>query len=90
MIHDENGRTRDSVVDDERRRSLTEEEVARLRSKLNDGSLDDGASRLKWFLLGFLAALVALVVASIAFLVVSDDDDDGSVDVDVPTVEVDG
>lgn len=44
---------------------------------------------MKWFLLGFVAALVALVVAAAVFLVVSDDDNDGQLNLDVPTVDVD-
>jgi len=88
----------DVVVDDRRdlhdHRSdearLSDAEVARVRTLLNDGTLDDGASRFKWFMLGFLAALLALVVAAGAFLVVSDADDDGQVDVNVPEVDVGG
>ena len=68
---------------------LSAAEVARLRTLFNDGSLEDETSRIKWFLLGFLAALLALVIAAIAFLAISDDDNDGDVDLEVPTVDVD-
>ena len=48
-----------------------------------------GGNRLVWFLVGFVAALAAGAIASIAFLAVSDEDDDGGVELDVPAVEVD-
>lgn len=69
---------------------LSDAEVARLRTMLHDDAFDNGSSRVKWFLLGFLAALVSLVVAAAVFLVVSDDDNDGRINVEVPTVDVDG
>lgn len=69
---------------------LSETEVIRLRTMLNDGSFDDGTSRFKWFIIGFLTAFAAIVVAAGVFLAVSDDDDDGQVNLDVPTVDVDG
>lgn len=68
---------------------LSAAEVARVRTVLNDGALEEHSSRMKWFLLGFVAALVALVVAAAVFLVVSDDDNDGQLNLDVPTVDVD-
>lgn len=87
IVDDRRGNLQEHRADDGH---LSEVEVARLRTMLNDGSLDDGVSRFKWFLLGFLAALVALIVAAGAFLVVSDDDDDGRLDLEVPEVDVGG
>jgi len=52
-------------------------------------SASGGGNRFTWFLIGFAAALLAGVVASIAFLAVSDEDDDGGVQLDVPAVDVD-
>ncbi len=45
-------------------------------------------SRVPAFLAGFVTALVVAAVALAVFLVVSDSDDDGNVDVDVPAVQV--
>jgi hypothetical protein len=41
------------------------------------------------FVAGFLAAMVVAALALVVFLVVSDSDDDGNIQVDVPAVEVD-
>lgn len=41
------------------------------------------------FLVGFLAAMVVAALALVVFLVVSDSDDDGNIQVDVPAVNVD-
>ena len=41
------------------------------------------------FLLGFLAALLAAAIAIGVFLAVSDSDDDGNIELDVPAVDVD-
>ncbi len=41
------------------------------------------------FVAGFLAAMVVAALALAVFLVVSDSDDDGNIQVDVPAVEVD-
>jgi hypothetical protein len=41
------------------------------------------------FVAGFLAAMVVAALALVVFLVVSDSDDDGDIQVDVPAVEVD-
>lgn len=46
-------------------------------------------SRVPAFLAGFVAAVILAAVAFATFLVVSDSDDDGNVDVDVPAVQVD-
>ena len=43
----------------------------------------------KGFVLGFLTALVLAVMAAVIFLALSDDDDDGQVELDVPTVDID-
>jgi hypothetical protein len=40
------------------------------------------------FLTGIIVAVVVAVIGIIAFLVVSDSDDDGNIDVNVPSVEV--
>ena len=40
-------------------------------------------------LAGFLLALVLIVGAVVAYFVISDDDADGQIDVDVPSVDVD-
>jgi hypothetical protein len=41
------------------------------------------------FLAGFVTAVVAAAIALGVFLVVSDSDDDGTIDVEVPEVDVD-
>ncbi len=69
---------------------FTDGEMVELRRRLNEGPDDRGASRFGWFLTGFVAALVSIAVAALVFLVVSDADDDGNINVDVPAVEVDG
>ena len=45
--------------------------------------------RLGSFLAGFVTALVLAALAIVVFLVVSDSDDDGNIQLDVPAVEVD-
>jgi hypothetical protein len=49
----------------------------------------DRPSRVPAFLAGFVTAIVVAAIAFVAFLAVSDSDDDGNIDVDVPAVEVD-
>lgn len=66
---------------------FTDGEVAELRRRLND---NHGSSRLGWFLIGFAAAIASIAVAALVFLAVSDADDDGNINLDVPSVEVDG
>ncbi len=46
-------------------------------------------SRSPAFLAGFVTAVVVAAVAFAVFLVVSDSDNDGNINVDVPAVEVD-
>jgi len=41
------------------------------------------------FFLGFLTAVVLGAIGAIVFLVVSDSDDDGNLELDVPAVDVD-
>lgn len=95
IVETDHQRSDDVVIADQRSDTklgdnhLTDAEVTRVRTLLNDGSLDDERSRIKWFLLGFLAALLAIVVAAAIFLVVSDDDSDGDVDLEVPNVDLD-
>lgn len=48
-----------------------------------------GGNRFVWFLFGFVAALLAGVISAVVFLAVSDEDDDGDLELDVPSVEVD-
>ena len=43
----------------------------------------------KSFVAGFLVAMVVAALALVVFLVVSDSDDDGNIQVDVPAVDVD-
>ncbi len=42
------------------------------------------------FLAGFIAAIVVAAIAFVVFLAVSDSDDDGNIQVDVPAVDVGG
>ena len=49
----------------------------------------DRPSRVPAFVAGFLSALVLAAASFVVFLVVSDSDDDGNVDVEVPAVQVD-
>ena len=49
----------------------------------------DRPSRVPAFLAGFVTAIVIAAIAFVAFLAVSDSDDDGNIDVDVPAVQVD-
>ena len=60
------------------------------RQRLSENADAQGASRFVWFLLGFAAALLSIAVAAVVFLAVSDEDDDGNINLDVPSVEVDG
>lgn len=66
---------------------ISPEAAASLRRHVEEAS--GGGNRFAWFLMGFAAALVAGVVAAVAFLAVSDSDDDGNVQFDVPVVDVD-
>jgi len=67
---------------------FTDGEVAELRRRLNGDPDQHGASRFGWFLIGFIAALASIAVATLVFLAVSDRDDDGDINLDVPAVEV--
>ena len=69
---------------------FTDSEVAELRRRLDDESGDHGGSRFGWFLIGFFAALLSITVAALVFLAVSDTDDDGNINLDVPSVNVEG
>lgn len=69
---------------------FTDSEVAALRQRLNEKPNTDGGNRFVWFLIGFAAALLSIAVAAVVFLAVSDEDDDGNINLDVPSVEVDG
>ena len=46
-------------------------------------------SRIGPFIAGFVTAAVAAVIGVVAFLAVSDTDDDGNLELDVPAVDVD-
>ena len=72
---------------DARVTSISPEAADEFRRHVESSS--GGGNRFVWFLFGFAAALLAGVVASIVFLAVSDEDDDGGVQLDVPAVEVD-
>ena len=74
-------------VVDARMTAITPEAAEELRRHVADAS--GGGNRFVWFLLGFVAALLAGVIASVAFLAISDEDDDGGVQLDVPAVDVD-
>lgn len=41
------------------------------------------------FIAGFVTAVVAAAIAFVVFLAVTDSDDDGEIELDVPTVDVD-
>jgi len=69
---------------------FTDSEVAALRQRLSENPDAQGANRFVWFLVGFAAALLSIAVAAVVFLAVSDEDDDGNINLDVPSVEVDG
>jgi hypothetical protein len=69
---------------------FTEAEAAELRRRLHDEHDNKGASRFGWFLIGFVAAIASIAVAALVFLAVSDEDDDGNINLDVPSVEIGG
>jgi hypothetical protein len=69
---------------------FTDDEVAELRRRLNTRPDDGGNSRFGWFLIGFVAAILSIAVAALVFLAVSDEDDDGNINLDVPAVDVQG
>lgn len=69
---------------------LTDAELSELRRRLEHDPDHQGGNRFGWFLTGFAAALVAIAVAALVFLVVSDADNDGNINVDVPSVDVGG
>ncbi len=67
---------------------FTEAEVVELRRRLNEPADSHGSSRFAWFLIGFVAALASIAVAALVFLAISDEDDDGNINLDVPAVDV--
>ncbi len=69
---------------------FTDSEVAALRQRLSENAETQGSNRFAWFLIGFAAALLSIAVAAVVFLAVSDADDDGNINLDVPAVDVDG
>ncbi len=68
---------------------FSDSEVAELRRRLHEPQ-DHGGNRFAWFLIGFVAALLSITVAAVVFLAVSDEDDDGNINLDVPSVDVEG
>ncbi len=72
--------------------SATGPAVAPPREVVVERTVEREPGRSGWFrpfLAGFLTAVVAGAVAIGVFLVVSDSDDDGTIDVEVPAVDVD-
>ena len=69
---------------------FTDAEVTELRRRLHESPEDNGNSRFGWFLVGFVAAILSIAVAALVFLAVSDEDDDGNINLDVPAVDVQG
>ncbi len=67
---------------------FSDTEVAELRRRLDE--TPDDHSRFAWFLIGFVAAILAIAAAALVFLAVSDADDDGNINLDVPAVDVEG
>lgn len=78
------------VVEERRIAPLTDAEIIELRRRLDDDPVEQGSNRFTWFIIGFVAALLAIAVAALVFLAISDSDDDGNIELDVPSVEVDG
>lgn len=72
---------------DARITDITDEAAAILHRHAQDAS--GGGNRFLWFIGGFAAALLAGTVAAVSFLAISDRDDDGNLDLDVPAVELD-
>ncbi|MFN3255317.1 MAG: hypothetical protein ACE37B_06450 [Ilumatobacter sp.] len=72
---------------DARITQISDEAADQLRRHVEETS--QGGNRFGWFLIGFVAALVAGAISAVVFLAVSDEDDDGNLDLDVPAVEVD-
>lgn len=66
---------------------VSDEAAEALRRHVVDAS--GGGNRFVWFVGGFVAALAAGTVAAVLFLAISDRDDDGDLDIDVPAVELD-
>lgn len=69
---------------------LSDAELTELRRRLEREPEHDGGNRFGWFVTGFAAALVCIAVAALVFLAVSDRDDDGNINLDVPSIQVDG
>jgi hypothetical protein len=72
---------------DARITGITDEAAEALRHHVEAAS--GGGNRFLWFIGGFVAALVAGAVAAVLFLVISDQDDDGNLQIEVPAVELD-
>ncbi len=89
-VHDAQTQPATSTVAVRTAPGFTEAEVIELRRRLGEDHDDQGSSRFGWFLIGFVAALASIAVAALVFLAVSDRDDDGNINLDVPSVEVDG
>jgi hypothetical protein len=80
--HGDNDRV-ERTVDDDRRDEAHDSDRTRSVAVTEERKMS-GRS----FLAGFLTALVAAAIALVIFLAVSDADDDGEIQVDVPAVDV--
>ncbi len=90
ITHDENdGRGSVRTGSPDGVEPLRADEIAEVRRRL-DQPADGGGNRFVWFLIGFVAALISVAVAAFVFLAVSDQDEDGNLDVPEVDVSVDG
>ena len=87
-VRRDDGRAHDDVRDVDGVAPLRGHEITELRRRLDEPADGGGGSRFAWFLIGFVAALATIAVAAVVFLAVSDQDDDGRVELDVPAVDV--
>jgi hypothetical protein len=69
---------------------MNERTHSRPSDHLDDGDVivTERASRAPAFMAGLIIAIVLAAIAVGAFLVISDSDDDGNIDINVPAVDV--